>query len=60
MKSLGMILDPCWCKVDVNDVHVDVQINIHVVHVDAHHDYYDGGVDHEDFRFLIQRITEIW
>ena len=46
--------------VDVDHVFADVHGDVHVVHVYAHHDGYDGWVDAENFKTLPQLVTEIW
>ena len=38
----------------------NVHVDVHVVHVYAHHDHYDGWVDAENFITLPQLVTEIW
>ena len=45
--------------VDVDHVFADVHGDVHVVHVYAHHDGYDGRVDAEIFKTLAQLVTEI-
>ena len=55
MSTLSMMV----CMLILIMLFANVHGDVHVVHVYAHHDRYDGWVDAENFKTLPQLVTEI-